>query len=50
MVRQMDVEMIVPQHGRPFKGKEMINAFLAWVESFDCGIDLLEQQHYREPK
>lgn len=50
MVRQMDVEMIVPQHGRPFKGKEMINAFLDWVESFECGIDLLEQQHYREPK
>ena len=24
MVRQMDVEMIAPQHGRPFKGKEMI--------------------------
>lgn len=50
MVRHMDVEMIVPQHGRPFQGKEMINAFLAWVESFDCGIDLLQQQHYREPK
>ena len=50
MVREMDVEMIVPQHGRSFKGKEMINAFLTWVESFDCGIDLLQQQNYREPK
>ena len=28
MVRGMDVEMIVPQHGRPFVGREMISAFL----------------------
>lgn len=46
MVREMDVEMIVPQHGRMFKGKEMVNTFLDWVSDFKCGIDLLDQSNY----
>ena len=29
MVRQMDVEMIVPQHGCRFEGKAMVNRFLS---------------------
>jgi len=49
MVRQMDVEAIVPQHGRMFKGKKMVNEFLNWIESLDCGIDLLTQDNYRLP-
>ena len=50
MVREMDVEMIVPQHGRYFKGKAMINEFLDWIEELDCGVDLMEQYDYQEPK
>lgn len=46
MIRAMDVEMIVPQHGRPFQGKEMINKFLDWFENLECGIDKLTQQYY----
>ena len=49
MVREMDVEMIVPQHGRYFKGKKMINEFLDWIEQLECGVDLMKQSHYREP-
>ncbi|MFT0213852.1 MBL fold metallo-hydrolase [Pseudomonas sp. F1_0610] len=49
MVRTLDVDMIVPQHGRPFKGKEMINQFLAWIENLECGIDLMTQEHFRVP-
>lgn len=49
MVRSMDVEMIVPQHGSPFQGKEMINRFLDWVSDLDCGIDLLTPMDYRCP-
>ncbi|MCO3035461.1 MBL fold metallo-hydrolase, partial [Pseudomonas aeruginosa] len=45
----MDVEMIVPQHGRPFVGKEMISAFLYWIENLECGIDLLGPDDYRMP-
>jgi flavorubredoxin len=49
MVRQMDVEAIVPQHGRMFKGKKMVNEFLNWIEQLPCGIDLMTQDHYRAP-
>jgi flavorubredoxin len=50
MVRGMDIEMIVPQHGRYFKGKKVINEFLSWVEHLECGVDLMKQSDYREPK
>ncbi|MDV3239031.1 MAG: MBL fold metallo-hydrolase [Gammaproteobacteria bacterium] len=47
MVRSMDVDMIVPQHGAPFKGKETIGRFLDWISRLECGIDLLSQRNYR---
>ena len=50
MVREMDVAMIVPQHGRPFIGAEMINAFLYWIENLECGMDLMGPEDYRLPK
>ena len=49
MVRQMDVESIVPQHGRMFRGKKMVNEFLNWIESLPCGVDLMTQENYRAP-
>ncbi|CAH0991819.1 hypothetical protein SIN8267_01934 [Sinobacterium norvegicum] len=49
MVRDMDVEMLVPQHGSPFVGKEMINQFLDWISELDCGIDLLTHRDYSVP-
>lgn len=49
MVRQLDVEMIVPQHGAPFQGKAMIEQFLQWVEQLECGIDNLQQFNYQIP-
>ena len=49
MIRELDPEMIVPQHGRPFQGKEIINEFLNWFEQLECGIDNLFQQHYKLP-
>ena len=50
MVRAMDVDMIVPQHGKRFEGKAMVNRFLDWVGTVDCGIDLLTQEDYRAPR
>lgn len=47
MVRTMDVEMIIPQHGRPFQGREMIGKFLDWFEQLECGVDNVTQQYYR---
>ncbi len=49
MVRGLDVEWIVPQHGRPFKGKPMIELFLDWVEELKCGTDLVTQDNYKIP-
>ena len=49
MVRQLDVESIVPQHGRMFRGKKMVNEFLNWIENLPCGIDLMTQENYRIP-
>ena len=50
MVRGLDVEMIVPQHGKAFKGKEIINQFLDWSEDLECGVDLLRRKNFQVPK
>jgi hypothetical protein len=39
----------VPQHGRAFIGKKVVNEFINWVEVLECGIDLVTQQNYRLP-
>ncbi len=49
MVREMDVQMIVPQHGQAFKGRAMIDAFLDWASDLECGTDLLHQAHFKVP-
>lgn len=49
MVRGLDLDMLVPQHGRWFKGKEAVGAFLDWIETLECGIDLLTQADYVVP-
>jgi flavorubredoxin len=49
MVRQMEVEMIVPQHGTAFVGKEMIQQFLDWIETLECGVDLMNEYVFSLP-
>ena len=49
MVRQLDVEAIVPQHGCRFVGKKMVNEFLDWIENLPCGVDIMTQDNYRAP-
>ena len=49
MVRQLDIEMIVPQHGARFVGREMVNRFIDWIEQLECGIDLMTAKHYEIP-
>lgn len=48
MIRQLDMDWIVPQHGRPFKGAA-INLFLDWMEDLQCGLDLLTDEVYQLP-
>lgn len=50
MVRELDPEWIVPQHGAPFRGKAMIGHFLDWIETLQCGIDLTTQDMYAAPR
>jgi flavorubredoxin len=49
MVRKLDIEMIVPQHGQRFVGKAMCNRLIDWLEGLPCGIDLMTQDNYRLP-
>ncbi len=44
MVRKLDIETIAPQHGSLFKGKEMTNRFIEWIDSLECGLDLMGEQ------
>ena len=46
MARSMDIEMIVPQHGRPIAGKPMVQRFIEWVEELDCGVDRMTERDY----
>lgn len=48
MVRDLDISMIVPQHGRAFTGKA-VNQFILWIERLECGIDLMTQDDYQIP-
>ena len=48
MVRQLDISMIVPQHGRAFQGRA-INEFIDYIDNLQCGVDLLTQDDYRLP-
>lgn len=49
MVRELDIEIIVPQHGPYFRGSEKINQFLDWISELECGIDLMTQANYQLP-
>ena len=49
MIRGLDIDMIVPQHGQRFIGKDMCNKLIDWIEGLECGIDLVTQDTYRLP-
>ncbi|MCB1599408.1 MAG: MBL fold metallo-hydrolase [Xanthomonadales bacterium] len=40
-VARLDIEMIVPQHGRPIGGKAAVQRFIDWVRELQCGMDLM---------
>ncbi len=41
MVRELDIEIIAPQHGAMFKGQEMVERFIDWCAQLQCGVDLV---------
>ncbi len=40
MVRGLDIEIIAPQHGALFRGRDMVHRFIDWCEQLQCGVDL----------
>lgn len=48
MARQLDISMIVPQHGAPIAGAAIAD-FFDWLEDLKCGIDLFDETHYQLP-
>ena len=49
MARQLDIAMLVPQHGAPIMGKQAISDFFSWIENLMCGIDLFDDRAYQIP-
>lgn len=49
MIRDLNPDWIVPQHGLPMRGAA-IPAFLDWLDELDCGADLLGPADYRLPR
>ena len=48
MVTQLDISMIVPQHGRCLIGKA-IPEFINWIGNLECGVDLMTKADYQVP-
>jgi len=48
-VRELDVETIAPQHGALFRGRHLVERFLDWAESLECGVDLISERDYTLP-
>lgn len=43
MARGLDIDLIAPQHGAYFKGKEMVTRFIDWAAGLQCGTDLIDR-------
>lgn len=43
MVSKLDIEIIAPQHGAFFKGKEVVNSFINWIRELECGTDIMDE-------
>ena len=41
MARNLDIEIIAPQHGALFRGKPMVKRFIHWCAGLECGVDLM---------
>ncbi|MEY4751917.1 MAG: hypothetical protein RIQ60_4131 [Pseudomonadota bacterium] len=48
MVKPLGIQKIVPQHGAPLVG-EAVREFIDWVQTLQCGIDLMGERNYSLP-
>lgn len=49
MVKDLPIRMIVPQHGAPLAG-EAVGEFIQWVQTLNCGLDLMSERDYALPR
>lgn len=49
MIKHLDVQGVIPQHGRPILHPAVINDFIDWIRNLECGIDLVDQSLYTIP-
>lgn len=49
IARQLDVEMIVPQHGTSIIGKDLVERFYTWVENEKTALDNFTDDLFRLP-
>lgn len=49
LARQLDVEMIVPQHGARFIGKELVERFYDWAATEKCALDHFSDTLFQLP-
>lgn len=49
MVRQLPIQMIVPQHGAPMVG-DAVGEFIDWIATLKCGVDNVSQSDYVIPR
>lgn len=50
MASGLDIEMIAPQHGAFFRGKELVQRFIQWCADFPCGIDMIGETFTLPPR
>lgn len=48
MARPLDIDVIAPQHGALFRGKDMVTKFFDWCDGLSCGVDVMDDV-YRIP-
>jgi flavorubredoxin len=48
MVAPLPISMIVPQHGSVIAG-DAVREFIDWVQTLQCGIDLMSERNYAVP-
>jgi len=41
IARKLDIEIIAPQHGAVFPNRALVEKFIDWVDTLDCGLDLM---------
>jgi flavorubredoxin len=44
MVKNLEIEIIAPQHGAIFPNPTMVEKFIQWLDSLECGLDLMGEQ------